>query len=145
MNCWDRNTSLKFWAYFLTVCFDFLKGYKIHVFSPTKPKFCMYPLNLLQIKAQTRKLRKAIILFSKVGESKQIRRMAVTPVLTMLTSHFWSHFASLDCLHGISKNPRVIISFIEKLKNAPFNSFNLIFLILKPLKLMILYSSEGQL
>ena len=73
------------------------------------------------MKAQTKRLKKYKLLFNKIGESKQIRRMAVTPVLTMLTSHFWSHFGSLDCLHGISKNPRVIISFIEKLKNALFS------------------------
>ena len=97
------------------------------------------------MKAQTRRLKKSKLLFNKVGKSKQIRKMAVTPVLTMLTSPFWSHFASLDCPRQISKNPRGLISFIEKLKNAPFNSFILIFLILKPLKLMILYSSEGQL
>ena len=75
------------------------------------------------MKAQTRRLKKSKLLFNKVGKSKQIRKMAVTPVLTMLTSPFWSHFASLDCPHQISKNPRVIISFIEKLKNAPFTSY----------------------
>ena len=97
------------------------------------------------MKAQTRRLKKSKLLFNKVGKSKQIRKMAVTPVLTMLTSPFWSHFASLDCPHQISKNLRVIISFIEKLKNAPFTSFILILLILKPLKLKILSSSESQL
>ena len=84
------------------------------------------------MKAQTRRLKKSKLLFNKVGKSKQIRKMAVTPVLTMLTSPFWSHFASLDCPNQISKNPRGLISFIEKLKNAPFN-----------LIILTLYSQEN--
>ena len=131
MNCWDRNTSLKFWAYFLTVCFDFWKGYKIHVFSPTGPKFCMYPLNLMQIKAQTRKLRKAIILFSKVGKSKQIRKMPITLVLTLLTSPFWALFASLGCPDNISKNWDVIFSYFKIGKNWPFNVWFLNFFVVQ--------------
>ena len=117
MNCWDRNTSLKFWAYFLTVCFDFWKGYKIHVLSLRGPKICMHPLNQMQIKAQTRKLKKAKILFSKVVKSKQIRKMPITLVLTLLTSPFWALFASLGCPDNISKNWDVIFSFFEIEKN----------------------------
>ena len=122
MKHWGWNTSLKFWAYFLTVCFDFWKGYKIHVFSPTGPKICMYPLNLMQIKAQTRKLRKAIILFSKVDKSKQIRKMPITLVLTLLTSPFWALFVSLGCPDNISKNWDDIFSVFKIRKNYPLMS-----------------------
>ena len=75
------------------------------------------------MKAQTKRLKKSKLLFNKVGKSKQIRKMAVTPVLTMLTSPFWSHFASLDCPHQISKNQDAIFSFTKKVKNSPFNLF----------------------
>ena len=146
MNCWDRNTSLKFWAYFLTVCFDFWKGYKIHVFSPTRPKFCMYPLNLLQIKAQTRKLRKAIILFSKVGKNKQIRKMPITLVLTLLTSPFWAPFVSLGCPDNISKNWDDIFSVFKIRKNDPLMSdfsFFLLCKLSKPCKLVMEMSLNG--
>ena len=81
----------------------------------------MCPLNLMPMKAQTRKLEKCELLFSKVGKSKQIRKMAITPVLTMLTSSFWAHFASLYCPHQISKNQDAIFSFTEKVKNSLFN------------------------
>ena len=69
------------------------------------------------MKAQTRILRKSQLLFSKVGKSKQIRKMAITSVLTMLTGPFWAHFTSLDCPNQISKNKNVVIPFTEKLKN----------------------------
>ena len=146
MNHWGWNTSFKFWAYFLTVCFDFLKGYKIHVFSPTKPKFCMYPLNLLQIKAQTRKLRKAIILFSKVGKNKQIRKMPITLVLTLLTSPFWALFASLGCPDNISKNWDVIFSYFKIGKIDPLMSDFSTFLwckLSKPCKLEMKMALNG--
>ena len=87
-----------------------------------RPKFCMWPLNLMQLKAQTRKLRKSQLLFSKVGKSKQIRKMAITSVLTVLMTPFLAHFASLDCPNQISKNLDDVISFMEKLKNLPFKS-----------------------
>ena len=73
------------------------------------------------MKAQTRRLKISKLLFNKVGKSKQIRKMAVTPVLTMLTSPFWAHFASLYCPHQISKNQDAIFSFTEKVKNSLFN------------------------
>ena len=101
MEPWDCNSVSKFWPYFQAVCFDFLNGYKILALTFRMPKFCMCPLNLMLMKAQTRKLEKFELLFSKVGKSKQIRKMAITPVLTMLTSTFWAHFASLDCPHQI--------------------------------------------
>ena len=82
----------------------------------------MWPLNLMQLEAQTRKLRKSQFLFCKVGKSKQIRKMAITSVLTMLMSPFWAHFASLDCPNQISKNKNVVRPFTEKLKNASFES-----------------------
>ena len=76
----------------------------------------------MQLEAQTRKLRKSQLLFSKVSKSKQITKMAITSVLTMLMSPFWAHFASLDCPNQISKNKNVVIPFTEKLKNASFES-----------------------
>ena len=138
MNCWDRNTSLKFWAYFLTVCFDFWKGYKIHVLSLRGPKICMHPLNLMQIKAKTRNLWKAKILFSKVVKSKQIRKMPITLVLTLLTSPFWALFASLGCPDNISKNWDDIFSVFKIGKNDPLMSdfsFFLLCKLSKPCKL----------
>ena len=80
----------------------------------------MRPLNLMLLKAQTRKLRKSQLLFSKVGKSKQITKMAITSVLTMLMSPFGAHFASLDCPYHISKNKNVVRPFTEKLKNLPY-------------------------
>ena len=77
----------------------------------------MWPLNSMQLKAKTRKLRESQLLFSKVGKSKQIRKMAITSVLTMLMSSFWAHFASFDCPNQISKNKNVVMPFTEKLKN----------------------------
>ena len=118
---WVCNSVSKFWPYFQAVCFDFLNGYKILALTFRMPKFCMCPLNLMPMKAQTRKLEKCELLFSKVGKSKQIRKMAITPVLTMLTSTFWAHFASLYCPHQISKNQDAIFSFTEKVKNSLFN------------------------
>ena len=80
----------------------------------------MWPLNLMQLKAQTRKLRKSQLLFSKVGKSKQIRKMAITSVLQLLLSPFWAHFVSLECPKHISKNKNVVRPFTEKLKNLPY-------------------------
>ena len=68
------------------------------------------------MKAQARKLRKSQLLFSKVGKSKQITKMAVTSVLPLLLSPFWAYFASLDCPNQISKNKNVVKPFTEKLK-----------------------------
>ena len=82
----------------------------------------MWPLNLMQLEAQTRKLRKSQLLFSKVGKSKQITKMAVTSVLPLLLSQFWAYFASLDCPNQISKNRDVVISFKENMKNSPLKS-----------------------
>ena len=113
MDRWVRNSVSKFWPYFQAVSFDFRNGYKIHLFPSIMPKFCMWPLNLMQMKAQTRKLRKSQLLFSKVGKSKQITKMAVTSVLPLLLSPFWARFASFDCPDQISKNPDVVISFEE--------------------------------
>ena len=70
----------------------------------------------MQLEAQTRKLRKSQLLSSKVGKSKQIKKMAITSVLTVLTVPFWAHFASLDCPNQISKNKNVVMPFTEKLK-----------------------------
>ena len=131
MNHWGWNTSFKFWAYFLTVCFDFWKDYKIHVLSLRGPKICMHPLNIMQIKDKTRKLWKAKILFSKVVKSKQIRKMPITLVLTLLTSPFWALFASLGCPDNISKNWDVIFSYFKIGKKWPFNVWFLIFLLCK--------------
>ena len=74
------------------------------------------------MKAQERKLRKSQLLFSKVGKSKQITKMAVTSVLPLLLSPFSAYFASLDCPNQISKNRDVVISFTENLKNSPLKS-----------------------
>ena len=146
MNHWGWNTSFKFWAYFLTVCFDFWKDYKIHVLSLRGPKICMHPLNQMQIKAQTRKLKKAKILFSKVVKSKQIRKMPITLVLTLLTSPFWALFASLGCPDNISKNWDVIFSYFKIGKIDPLMSDFSTFLwckLSKPCKLEMKMALNG--
>ena len=136
MGLWVRNRVSKFWPYFQDFSFDFWNGYKIHVISSIMPKFCMRPLNLMQMKAQTRRLRKSQLLISKVGKSKQIWKMVITSVLTMLMSPFSAHFASLDCSNQISKNLDDVISLKEKLKNSPFKSITW-----KPWKLRMMSSS----
>ena len=60
--------------------------------------------------AKTRKLRKSQLLFSKVGKCKQITKMLITPVLTMLTQIFWALFAALGCPHKILKNKKSMFS-----------------------------------
>ena len=127
MDRWVRNSVSKFWPYFQDFSFDFWNGYKIHVIPSIMPKFCMRPLNLMQMKAQTRRLRKSQLLFSKVGKSKQIWKMAITSVLTMLMSPFWARFASLDCPNQISKNKNGVSPFTEKLKNWPYLLFILLY------------------
>ena len=139
MDRWVRNSVSKFWPNFQAVSFDFRNGYKIHLFPSIMHKFCMWPLNLMQVKAKTRRLRKSQLLFSKVGKSKQIRKMAITSVLTMLMTPFLAHFACLDCPNQISKNLDDVISFKEKLKNSPFKSITLVLSMMKPWKLRITF------
>ena len=63
----------------------------------------------MKIMAKTRNLRKSQLLFSKVGKCKQITKMLITPVLTMLTQIFWALFAALGCPHKILKNKKCLV------------------------------------
>ena len=102
----------------------------------------MYQFNSIQ----KRKLRKAIILFSKVGKNKQIRKMPITLVLTLLTSPFWALFVSLGCPDNISKNWDDIFSVFKIGKNDPLMSdfsFFLLCKLSKPCKLVMEMSLNG--
>ena len=77
--------------------------------------------------AQTRKLRKSQLLFSKVGKCKQITKMFITPVLTMLTQTFWALFAALGCPHKIKKISSLFSQLTEKLEKEDLKSLFSVF------------------
>ena len=98
--------------------------------------------------AKTRKLRKSQLLFSKVGKCKQITKMFITPVLTMLTQTFWALFAALGCPHKIKKNLVAIFSVDWEIGKRRFEEPFLSFLCSKLRKLIlpkvIIFSSSAK-